>query len=110
MQDKVFTAVKIQITVFWVVTLNSVRVQYQHFGGPWCLHLQQDFQNAGILLQHYTSLQPRKPWPEHFQPQFKCIINSVKKNYVPFVADTDAVLKKEHTIYQNNNICSKNSI
>jgi hypothetical protein len=26
--------------VFWVVTLCSVVVEYQHFGGPNCLHLQ----------------------------------------------------------------------
>jgi len=32
-------AVKIQAEVFWVVTLHSVVVGCQHFGGPCCLHL-----------------------------------------------------------------------
>jgi hypothetical protein len=35
----VFTAVKIQVEVFWVVTPCSVVVGYQCFRGPCCLHL-----------------------------------------------------------------------
>jgi hypothetical protein len=31
---QVFTAVKIQTEVFWVVTPCSVAVEYQRFGGP----------------------------------------------------------------------------
>jgi hypothetical protein len=37
------------------VTSCSVVVGYQRFGGPRCLHLQ------GILSQHYTASQPRRP-------------------------------------------------
>jgi hypothetical protein len=36
---EVFTAVKIQSDVFWVVTLCGVAVGYKRFGGPSCLHL-----------------------------------------------------------------------
>jgi len=44
---EVFTAVKIQVVVFWVVT--------PYFRGPCCLHLQGgikgiDIDNTGILL------------------------------------------------------------
>jgi len=34
-----FKEMKIQVGVFWVVALCSVAVGYQHFGGPYCLHL-----------------------------------------------------------------------
>jgi hypothetical protein len=37
---EVFTAMKIQVMVFWVVMLCTVTVGYQHFRGPCCLHLQ----------------------------------------------------------------------
>jgi hypothetical protein len=66
---KIFTAVKIQVDVIWVVTPCSVMVHYQRFGGPCCLHLQGevsedggsiDLWNVGILPQHYTASQPRK--------------------------------------------------
>jgi len=36
----VFTAVKILVEVFWVVTSFSVVVGYQRFRGPCCLPLQ----------------------------------------------------------------------
>jgi hypothetical protein len=54
---KAFTAVNIQFEVFWVVTPCSVAVGCQTFGGPFCLHLQDDgsskvIQNVGILQQH----------------------------------------------------------
>jgi len=39
---EVFTAVKIQVEIFWVVTQCSVVAGYQRFGGPCCL-----------LPQHY---------------------------------------------------------
>jgi hypothetical protein len=38
----IITGVKIQVEVFWVVTPCSVVVGYQHFGGPCCLHLQEE--------------------------------------------------------------------
>jgi hypothetical protein len=36
---EVFTVVKIQVEVFWVVTVSSVTVGYHCFGAPCCLHL-----------------------------------------------------------------------
>jgi hypothetical protein len=39
-------AVKIQVEVFCVVTPYDVATGYQHFEGPYCLHLQED---VGIL-------------------------------------------------------------
>jgi hypothetical protein len=40
MRHEVFTAVKIKVDIFRVVTLCSFVVGYQCFGGPCCLHLQ----------------------------------------------------------------------
>jgi len=40
-----------QIKVFWVVMLCSVAVQYQHFRGPYCLHLQGIATLCGISTQ-----------------------------------------------------------
>jgi hypothetical protein len=42
---EVFTAVKIHVQVFWVVTLCSV-VGYHCFGGPYCLHLEGEVLGA----------------------------------------------------------------
>jgi hypothetical protein len=38
----------IQLTVFWAVTLGGDVVEYQHFGGPCCLHLEDE-------VTHFTS-------------------------------------------------------
>jgi hypothetical protein len=61
---EVFIAVKIQVEVFWVVMVCSVRVGYQCFGGPCCLHLHgevsQCLQNVGILLQDFMLSQCRR--------------------------------------------------
>jgi hypothetical protein len=40
-----FTVVNVEIEVFCIVVMFSVVVRYQHFGGPWCLHLQ------GVITQ-----------------------------------------------------------
>jgi hypothetical protein len=40
--------VKIQIEVFWFVTVCTVEIGYQHFRGPCCLHLQGDVTGMGI--------------------------------------------------------------
>jgi len=37
---EVITEVKIQVKVFWVVSLCSVVVGYKCFGGPCCLNIQ----------------------------------------------------------------------
>jgi hypothetical protein len=36
---EVFTAVEIEVEVFWVVTPCNVVVGFQGFGGPFCLHI-----------------------------------------------------------------------
>jgi hypothetical protein len=38
--ERIFTAMKIQVAVFWVMTPCSDVVGYQRFGEPCCLHLQ----------------------------------------------------------------------
>jgi len=38
----IFTVVKMQVAVFWVMTLYSDVVGYQCLGGPCCLHLHLD--------------------------------------------------------------------
>jgi len=37
----------IQVKIFWVVTLCSIVVGHQWFGGPSCLHLQGEVTGAG---------------------------------------------------------------
>jgi hypothetical protein len=45
--DEIFMVVKIQVMVFWVMTLCSVVVEYQYFGGSCCyLHLQAEDGNS----------------------------------------------------------------
>jgi hypothetical protein len=39
---EVFTVVKIEVEVFWVVTPCSAVAGYQHFRGPCCLLLQDE--------------------------------------------------------------------
>jgi hypothetical protein len=39
---EVFMSVNIQVSVFWVLTPCSVAVGYQHFGQPFCFHLQRE--------------------------------------------------------------------
>jgi len=41
-RSEVLRVVKIQIVVFWVVTLCKVMVRYKHFGGTCCLCLQYE--------------------------------------------------------------------
>jgi hypothetical protein len=41
-----FSAVMIQVEVFWVVKSCSVVTGYQRFRGPCCLHLQVSYHNA----------------------------------------------------------------
>jgi len=66
---EVFTAVKIQVQVFWVVMPCSVAVRYRCFGGPCCFHLGGEVKMSearsretfGIVQRHYTASQPRRP-------------------------------------------------
>jgi hypothetical protein len=44
---EVSTAVKIQVEVFWVMTLCGVVVGYQLYGGLFCLHFQGEMNGTG---------------------------------------------------------------
>jgi hypothetical protein len=64
MRFEVFTAVKIQVEVFWVVTLYNV-VGYQLSRGPRCLHLQSDVKmetawNSGKLVSYHNTTRRHK--------------------------------------------------
>jgi hypothetical protein len=60
-----FTAVMVQVVVFWVMTPCSVVVGYQRFrvedGGS------KDLRSVHIIPQHYTASQPRRP-------RFACVV------------------------------------
>jgi len=51
-RSEVFTAVKIRVEILWVTTPCSVVVGCQRSMDVW---------NVGILPQHYTASQPRRP-------------------------------------------------
>jgi hypothetical protein len=38
---------KIQVKVFWMVMLCNVAIGYQHFEGPYCIHLHGEVCGAG---------------------------------------------------------------
>jgi len=66
---EVFMVVKIQVQVFWVLTLCSAAVRYQRFRRPCCLQLpllrpedegSMFLRNFGNLSQIYTASQPRR--------------------------------------------------
>jgi len=54
------------------VTTCNIVVGYQRFVGPCCLHPEDgcsmDLWNVGILPQHYTASQPRRPRVEVSPP------------------------------------------
>jgi hypothetical protein len=64
----------IQVELFWIVISCSAVVGYEHFSGPCFLLLHpedggsMDLQNLGILEQHYTVSQPRRPQHESSPP------------------------------------------
>jgi hypothetical protein len=77
LRSEVFTAVKIQVEVFSVVTPCIFVVGYQHFGGLCHLHLHSEDRGVtyslvasiftlnlesqiGILLPHFKASQPRR--------------------------------------------------
>jgi hypothetical protein len=55
---EVFTAVKIQITVFWFMTPCSVVVRYEYLRGPCCLHLQGEH----TTILHGVTTQKTSTW------------------------------------------------
>jgi hypothetical protein len=64
-RGEVFTAVKIQVDFFWVVTQCSDVLGYQLFSGQCCLHLHYSeaggsmvLRNFVIVPEYYTALQP----------------------------------------------------
>jgi len=65
--DEVFTAIKIQVEVYWVVTPCSVAVGYHRFEGPCCPHFTLSFggskvlRNDDILPRNYTASECRRP-------------------------------------------------
>jgi hypothetical protein len=86
---EVFTAVKIQVQVFWVVTPCNDVVGYQRFRNPCCLHLQGMMAkkivftpepNPVVLVQlvgkfeRQTSLRkPRRRWEDKNGMILECI-------------------------------------
>jgi hypothetical protein len=61
---EVFTAVKIQVYIFWVVTPCSAAVGYECFGGLYCLHVQGDDANEdeGNKVLHGATTQKTWTW------------------------------------------------
>jgi len=51
----VFKAVRIYVHVFWVVMQCIVVVGYQRFGGPCCLHLQDEHTPLKSRTYHNTT-------------------------------------------------------
>jgi hypothetical protein len=85
---KVLMVVKIQVEVFWVVTLCSVLVGYQHFGGPCYLCLQDEgggsrvLRSTGILPQHYMVSQSSTPQLEPCGVIQKMMQGIISKEFV----------------------------
>jgi len=50
---QIFTAIKIQVSLFWIVTRCSDVVGYERFGGPFRLHLHplgSDLNQRSVLV------------------------------------------------------------
>jgi hypothetical protein len=60
MRFEVFTVVRIQV-IFWVVMPHSIVVEYQHFEGPYCLHLQGEANSSEILVSLHNITQHCNP-------------------------------------------------
>jgi hypothetical protein len=53
MRDEIFMALKIQVLVFWVMTMCTDVIGKQHFRGPWCPHLQGE--DGGSMVYWYPT-------------------------------------------------------
>jgi hypothetical protein len=77
MRFEVFTVVKIQVKVFWIMTPCSVLVGYSEGEGT------MDLGNVGIIPQHYTVSQPRRTQPGgmikfgSLQLNYKCSVTFI---------------------------------
>jgi hypothetical protein len=70
-RSEVFRVAKIQVEVFWVVTLCSVMVGYHRFRGPCCFHLQGEVSSdGGKIWQRYRII------TSHFNLKTKAAWNS----------------------------------
>jgi hypothetical protein len=58
-----------QVEVIWVVTLYSVVVGFQRFGGPFCLHLQGE--DRGSMVSYSTT---RRHNPDDLDLKLKYMI------------------------------------
>jgi len=61
MRPEVFTTMKIQVTVFWVMISCSDVAEYQCFGGPCCFNLDAEevgsnFMSQSSQLWHHVSI------------------------------------------------------
>jgi len=48
---EIYTEMNIQFEDFWVVTTCSDAVGYQRFGGPGCIHLQDDMIEYSLFCE-----------------------------------------------------------
>jgi len=65
-----FMTVMIQVKVFWDVILCSMVVVYQHFRGPYCLHLQGEAQTSEMLVYYHNSTWHDNPEDLNLNPLY----------------------------------------
>jgi hypothetical protein len=58
---QVFTVVKIQVEVFWIMTSYSDVLGYHCFGGPCYFHHHTDDEGSKVLQNTGILSQPRRP-------------------------------------------------
>jgi len=58
----VYTALNVQILVFWVVAQCEVLIRYQRFGRPCSLHIQGEVSGVQVTLQLTVSYSVSPSW------------------------------------------------